>query len=93
MKPGGTTARGYGASHVRERKRWAVIVSRGQAICSRCHRTILPGTAWDLDHTDDRTGYSGPAHRYCNRRAGAAKRNRRAAILRTLTRPVTSRAW
>jgi hypothetical protein len=36
---------------------------------------IAPGQPWDLDHTDDRRGYLGAAHRFCNRSAGARKRN------------------
>jgi len=91
----GTTAqRGYDAKHKRERARVAVLVDRGQALCSRCRRLIVPGTPWDLDHTDDRAGYRGAAHRYCNRAAGArlgnAGKSRRRAIVERL---VTSRSW
>jgi hypothetical protein len=46
-------------------------------LCARCRRPIIPGTHFDLDHTDDRTGYLGPSHRRCNRshagRRGRAK--------------------
>ena len=86
-KPGGTVARGYGAAHRQERARWAPIVAAGGAVCARCGGLILPGSRWDLDHTPDRTGYNGPAHRYCNRAAGArtgnANRRRRRAVVRT----------
>lgn len=74
---GNTTARGYGANHQRTRKQWATIVERGEALCSRCGRAIQPGTAWDLDHTPDRSSYLGAAHRYCNRAAGARVTNQR----------------
>jgi hypothetical protein len=36
----------------------------------RCGRPVRPGEAWDLDHSDDRAGYLGVAHRQCNRPAG-----------------------
>lgn len=76
-RPGRTTTqRGYGAAHQAERKRWSAAVEQGLVRCCRCSRLILPGMAWDLDHTDDRTGYHGPAHRSCNRSAGARKGNR-----------------
>lgn len=73
-----TAARGYGGSHQKERARWAVILrQRGQLSCARgCGGIIRPGDDWDLDHTDDRSAYRGPAHRHCNRRAGAIKGNR-----------------
>lgn len=86
-KPGSTAARGYGAEHKRTRQAAAVIVARGEATCSRCQRPIIPGTLWDLDHTADRTGYLGPAHRRCNRSAGGKNgahirnRNRRRRAL------------
>jgi hypothetical protein len=41
-----------------------------------CGRTVTAAEPWDLDHTDDGTGYLGPAHRSCNRRKGARKGNR-----------------
>jgi hypothetical protein len=36
---------------------------------------IHPLEPWDLDHSDDRRHWMGPAHRACNRSAGARKRN------------------
>lgn len=85
----GTTAqRGYGAAHDRERKRWLLVVRAGQAICSRCRKPIAHDEPWDLDHTDDRTGYNGPAHRSCNRTAGAVKGNRQRQ-----PRPNPSQRW
>jgi len=71
-----TTARGYGAAHQAERKRWAKAVEQGAVRCSRCRRLIIPGVPWDLDHSDDRSAYLGPACRSCNRSAGARKGNR-----------------
>jgi len=71
-----TTARGYGAEHKAARQRMQRMVDAGQAVCSICSGHINPGEPWDADHTDDRTGYRGPAHMRCNRRAGAIKGNR-----------------
>lgn len=68
---------GYGRNHKRLRRIWAQrIANNWQPPCSRCGAPILPGEPWDLDHTDDRTGYLGPAHAHCNRSAGAAKKTR-----------------
>lgn len=84
---GSTAERGYGAEHQQLRARWAPVVKAGGA---RCHavecvmpsRVIRPGAAWDLGHADDRSGWTGPEHRRCNRRAGAIKRNRLRAARR-----------
>jgi hypothetical protein len=79
-----TAARGYGNKHQREKARLRPTVDAGQAYCTEpvCvmgDRWIQPGTPWDLAHTEDRTGYHGPAHARCNRCEGARRRaaNRR----------------
>jgi hypothetical protein len=75
MAPRNTTEAGYGNAHQKLRKRIATLVARGGAVCWRCRRPILPGTPWDLGHDDyDRRVYRGPEHRYCNRSAGARKK-------------------
>jgi hypothetical protein len=66
-KPGKTTRRGYGWKHQQRRKVWERVVAAGEAYCSRCGRGIYPDEPWDLDHTDDRSSYNGPAHVRCNR--------------------------
>jgi hypothetical protein len=70
-----TTARGYGWQHQKERARWAKRVEKGDVICARCRRPILPGQAWDLGHVDgtERTVYSGPEHAGCNRATSTHK--------------------
>lgn len=67
--------RGYDAQHDRLRRQWKPKVER---VTVHCHakvcvmpaRLILPGQPWDLGHTDDRSGWTGPEHATCNRRAG-----------------------
>jgi hypothetical protein len=88
--------RGYGAAHRRLRALWAPVVAAGGVVCSRPEcpypgRLIVPGQAWDLDHTEDRGAYLGPAHQLCNRRAGAIKGNRARGARRR--QRVTSEAW
>jgi hypothetical protein len=59
--------RGYDAAHDRLRRHWARKVAHGNVTCARCGRRISPLERWDLDHTDDRSGYLGPSHVACNR--------------------------
>lgn len=86
-----TTDRGYGNPHQRERDRWRPKVDAGLVDChaKRCFeptRAILPGQPWDLGHTEDRTGWTGPEHVPCNRaeggRRGADVTNGKRAALR-----------
>jgi hypothetical protein len=65
-----TGERGYDIRHQRERKRWVSKVDAGLVACARCDEPIEPGRPWDLGHRDDRTGWSGPEHVVCNRKAG-----------------------
>lgn len=84
---GTSTERGYGVAHKRLRAKWATVVDTGNAYCSRCGRLIIPGSPWHLDHTDDRSGYYGPAHQRCNVAAANKRRARKNKIKRT------SREW
>jgi hypothetical protein len=71
-----TASRGYGHRHQQLRRQLAVQVAAGGVTCARCGELIRPGDPWDLGHDDhDRTHYSGPEHRRCNR--ATANRPRR----------------
>lgn len=73
-KRGNSNARGYGVEHQRTRARINLQVQAGGVECSRCHKPIIPGQAWHLDHDDtDRGKYLGPSHAWCNTSAGGRK--------------------
>lgn len=86
-----TAQRGYGTEHQKLRRAWKPYVDAGKV---RCHavvclmpsRWIAPGAPWDLGHTRDRTGWTGPEHRKCNRAEGSARipkwRRRRPTVTR-----------
>lgn len=78
----GPEERGYGRAHRKLRQAWAAQVAAGLVDCARCGERINPNEPWDLGHDDhDRTAYSGPEHRRCNRATSSRIRPRR------------SRAW
>lgn len=78
-------ARGYDASHRARRQQLVPIVSQGRTACARCGELILPGQAWDLGHDDrDRSRYSGPEHRRCNRQTAKHRKQQQR---------VASREW
>lgn len=69
---GSQAERGYGREHKRLRAWWAPQVERGEVdcanpVCLEPTRRIMPGTPWDLGHTEDRSTYRGPEHARCNR--------------------------
>jgi len=75
-----TVARGYGARHRRIRRAFEPIVAAGLATCARCGQRIHPGEPFDLGHDDlDRSRYTGPEHRACNRATNTGR--------------ITSREW
>lgn len=79
-----TAERGYGTRHQQLRAGWARKVEAGYADCARCGRPIEPGEPWDLGHSDiDRSEYTGPEHRACNRATAGCSHARR----------VYSRVW
>ena len=80
-----TSQRGYGTAHQRERARWKPQVDAGLVQChAQQHKPecmargtwLLPGLPWDLGHTEDRTGWTGPEFAGCNRADGGRRRSR-----------------
>jgi hypothetical protein len=75
LRRGTRQQRGYNAEHDRLRAQWKPKVEAGQVdcharVCLMPIRRILIGARWDMGHTDDRTTWTGPEHRRCNRAAG-----------------------
>ena len=71
---GTPTQRGYDARHRALRRQWqARLQQHGSMTCNVCNQPITPQQAWDLEHTDSRGGYLGPAHATCNRSKGGTK--------------------
>ncbi|MDQ4027439.1 MAG: hypothetical protein M3214_05225 [Actinomycetota bacterium] len=72
------------SSPQRLRARWAQQAEAGIVNCARCGHAIAPGESWDLGHSDlDRSSYTGPEHRACNR----------ATASRQIGRRIYSRVW
>jgi hypothetical protein len=96
-----TTERGYGAEHQTLRDQWAPAVEAGEVLCHAniClmpTRLIRPDQPWDLGHTADRAGWTGPEHSRCNRADGGRRGSRRREARRdqqSNTKPRTSRQW
>jgi len=74
-----TDSRGYGRGHQNLRRELAKLVDVGLVACARCGQLIQAGEPWDLSHDDtDRSLYTGPEHRRCNR-ATAGRQTKRAS--------------
>jgi hypothetical protein len=72
---------------------YARLVESGQAVCARCDESIMPGSSWDLGHTPDRTGWTGPEHSRCNRIAGAKTGAAVTNARRRASEPKYVRVW
>jgi hypothetical protein len=81
-------------------------MSPAEVDCARCGEPIWPEEPWDLGHVDgDKTRYSGPEHRACNRATASRKAKRRrhvqvafvgddyVAYIGEPTRRTTSQKW
>lgn len=72
VKPQGPRPQ-YGSAHQRERAKWAKVKDK---VCGICHRPILQGQPWHLDHVvpvklGGADGPRQPAHRFCNLSKGS----------------------
>lgn len=63
----------YGHAH-KMRRRAALAAMKPGDTCARCRIEIHPWDDLHLDHTDDRLGYLGLSHAYCNVTAHQSRR-------------------
>lgn len=78
---GSRQQRGYDRGHDRLRRKWKPKVEAGLVdchaeVCVLPQRRIWLGMDWDLGHTADRKGWTGPEHTACNRSAGGKAAHR-----------------
>lgn len=66
----------YGASHRAMRRHLIANLIDGETRCVRCRRPLTKAMKLHLDHTDDRRGYLGLAHAFCNESAAGRKGRR-----------------
>lgn len=66
-----STKRGYDQQH--KNLRAALLPTAWGTPCARCGLPMLQGQALHLDHTDNRAGYLGFSHAWCNLKAAAQK--------------------
>ncbi len=72
-----TEARGYGKAHQELRRRWKLHMAVYGDNCARCGGWMPPGSAFHLDHSDDRKGYIGVSHPTCNTVASVKNRRKK----------------
>lgn len=63
----------YGRAHVVMRQTLLDLMVDGETVCARCRKPMWRSQKLHLDHNDDRTGYLGLAHAYCNSAAAGQK--------------------
>ena len=82
---GSAAERGYDYKHQKKRAQYKPVVDAGMGWCHAMvcleerdgrSRQIMPGTAWHLGHTADRSAWTGPEHARCNLSDGAVRGNR-----------------
>lgn len=63
----------YGQSHQVMRRTLIDLMIDGETKCARCRKPMWRSQRLHLDHNDDRTGYLGLSHAYCNSAAAGQK--------------------